>query len=201
MGRGVGKERTVSGLHNEQWEATYWSHVCCGLQTTFMNLPEMHWHTVCLCVFVCSIKTQQQECGSRGDISTTMEHKRNPYWLSELWKVCRFMLTYKQPGDWFAPVWSILAQVRMVVPVAVSLLQLHCMIGSGCSLSLCSHYNVYSTPLCSLPSSHDPFLPAFCLFSSPIPFPPNLPWPHCCSLFIHFTQWSWLTTSSECENQ
>lgn len=96
------------------------THVCCGLQTTFMNLPEIHWHTVCLCVFVCSIKTQQQECGSRGDISTTMEHKRNPYWLSELWKVCRFMLTYKQPGDWFAPVWSILAQVRMVVPVAVS---------------------------------------------------------------------------------
>lgn len=28
-------------------------------------------------------------------------------YLSTGWTVCGFMLTYKQPGDWFAPVWSI----------------------------------------------------------------------------------------------
>lgn len=106
---------------------------CCGLQTTFMNLPETDWHiTVCPCVymFVCLTKRERQDRGSTWDISKAMKHRRNTIptsidYLSTGWRVCRFMLTYKQPGDWLAPVWSMLAQVRRVVPWAVSLHRLY----------------------------------------------------------------------------
>lgn len=83
------------------------------------------------------------------------------------------MLTYKQPRDWFAPVRSILAQVRMVVPVAVNLLLLHCMIDSSYSLTYIKLWACVATIMSNIQAHFAAYLHPMILF--PLSFPSSPP--------------------------
>lgn len=104
-------------------------HVCCGPQSTYMNLPQTDWQTVCLCicVFVSWTKTNSKKVEAdeiyqrpwnmgRGMIPTFIDY---PALVGRFVRLCWL---YKQPGDWFAPAWSMLPQVKRAVPSARCLL-------------------------------------------------------------------------------
>lgn len=100
-----------------------------GPQTSYMNLPETDWHAVCLwmCVFVSRTKTNSKK------VEADEIHQR-PWDTDGTWfqpllinpalvgRFVRLCWLYKQPGDWFAPAWSMLPQVKRAVPSARCLL-------------------------------------------------------------------------------
>lgn len=100
-------QRELCGIE----KARYWSlYVCFGLQTTFTKL-----HSV-LYVFglpVCVLGEEERAVCLPP--SETFQRPRNTGvnmfptsidYLSTGWRVYGFMLTYKQPGDWLAALWS-----------------------------------------------------------------------------------------------
>lgn len=104
-------------------------HVCCGPQTSYMNLTETDWHTVCLrvCVFVSWTKTNSKKVEADEifqrpwDMDGTWFQLLliNPALVGGLVRLCWL---YKQPGDWYAPAWSMLPQVKRAVALACCLL-------------------------------------------------------------------------------
>lgn len=175
-------------------------HVWCGPQSTYMNLPQTDWQTVCLCicVFVSWTKTNSKKVEAdeiyqrpwnmgRGMIPTFIDY---PALVGRFVRLCWL---YKQPGDWFAPAWSMLPQVKRAVPSA------RCLLFSAArgvlsiaevSLSCSAGHpdNVkHSTSFC--PS----YLRSMIPFSSPLFWPPSPPIPFqpvpCSHLSTHFSQW------------
>lgn len=86
-----------------------------------MNLSQTEWQTVCLCicVFVSWTKKKRQKADEIYQRPWNVAQDVIPTFIDYralVVRVVRLCWFYKHPGDWFAPVWSMLPQVKRAVP-------------------------------------------------------------------------------------
>lgn len=165
-----------------------------------MNLPQIDWKTVCLCIWDGQRQTAkkveadeiQQKPWTTGRvmIPTFIDY---PALVGRFERLCWL---YTQPGDWSAPAWSMLPQVKRAVPSARRLLFLAArgvLSIAEVSLSCRSSWQCQTLNLILflLPKNNNLFL--FTLLPPPHTHTQCHPIPShsipCAYLSLHFFQW------------
>lgn len=127
-GGGCGQRVTVRSSHNQEGEEAYWSSMFVVVHKPRIWTFPRQIDILFVFASVCFWAGLRQTAGRWKPVKYIKGHGRraghdsNLYWLSRSGRVLCLRWLYKQPGDWFSPAWSMLPQVKRVVPSALCLL-------------------------------------------------------------------------------